>query len=75
MSFVHVHNQPNEAYETVLVHSNEIRCVQLQERIKCELLKVSNTTIRLAISRPTLAVAPQNGTKSDLRRSEIKKFS
>ena len=29
---------------------------------------------RLAVGCPTLAVSPQNGTKSDLRRSEIKKF-
>ena len=29
---------------------------------------------RLAVGRPTLAVSPQNGTKSDLRRSEIKNF-
>ena len=30
---------------------------------------------RLAVGRPTLAVSPHNGTKSDLRMSEIKKFS
>ena len=30
---------------------------------------------RLAVGRPTPAVSPQNGTKSDLRWSEIKKFS
>ena len=29
---------------------------------------------RLAVGRPTLAVLPQNGTKSDLRWSEIKNF-
>ena len=37
----------------------------------CECSKVSNTITRLAVGRPTLAVSPQNGTKSDLRRSEI----
>ena len=29
---------------------------------------------RLAVGRPTLPVSPQNGTKSDLRRSEINTF-
>ena len=28
----------------------------------------------MAVGRPTLAVSPQNGTKSDLRRSQIKNF-
>ena len=29
---------------------------------------------RLAVGRPNLAVSPQNGTKGDLRWSEIKNF-
>ena len=40
----------------------------------CERLKVSNTMTRLEVCRITLTVSPQNDTKSDLRRSEIKDF-
>ena len=40
----------------------------------CERLKVSNTLTRLAVGCPTLAVSPQNGTSSDLKRSDIKNF-
>ena len=40
----------------------------------CRRLKTSNTMTRLAVGRTTPAVSPQSGTKSDLRRSEIKNF-
>ena len=40
------------------------------------ILKASNTMARLilAVGRPTLAISPQNSTRNDLRRSEIKNF-